>query len=213
MRFTVDGQLPVLTQAGSELSYWLDLKLNGASLGGGPFRLIVVPGPVYGPKSEILASSWAQTFSAGVPANLTIQARDLYGNAQTAADEAGQFMIDLAITKVNIYGNPMLVRGCTRNIETIAGECSFRVEVSDGEPEGLGLGQYLAKFATTDASDYMCVARRVVTRVAANPIELEPYAHITPSGPPPDPLRAPSGALLVQGTSTSHTELAPGNPG
>eukprot|EP00976_Prorocentrum_cordatum_P078805 1183270-Prorocentrum_minimum.AAC.3 len=36
----------------------------------------------------------------------------------------------------------------------------------------------------------------------------------TPSRPPPDPLLTPRAGLgLVQGTSTLHTEFAPGNPG
>jgi hypothetical protein len=46
IKFKIDGQLPALT-LGPEVSYMLDLTLNGAPLGGGPFRLVVVPGTIY----------------------------------------------------------------------------------------------------------------------------------------------------------------------
>ena len=62
-------------------------------------------------------------------------------------------MVDLAVQKTNLYGSPMVVRGCTSNIETMAGACSFEVFLI-GSDEGTTDGNYTIMFTTTDASDY-----------------------------------------------------------
>jgi hypothetical protein len=93
--FTVDQQLPSLTNSPYENApdyYWLDLTLNGASMGGGPFHFVVLPGPIHGPMCEMLASSYQQ-LRISEPATMAVMARDQFGNAQSSSELAGAFQV------------------------------------------------------------------------------------------------------------------------
>jgi len=93
--FTVDQQLPSLTNSLYENApdhYWLDLTLNGASMGGGPFHFVVLPGPVYGPMCEMLETSYAD-LRISEPAAMAVMARDKFGNPQSSSELPGAFQV------------------------------------------------------------------------------------------------------------------------
>lgn len=151
VNFTVDAQLPALSGDAATGAYRLNIQLNGATLGGGPFLLRVLPGAVSGPMSEVMPDIRDEHRSAA-PARFTILAKDAFGNSQTVSDQQHRFVVDFELVKESTTGTQLAVRGCTRNLEKDSTPCSFYAETAGDEGETRG--NYTVTFTTSVASDY-----------------------------------------------------------
>eukprot|EP00854_Cymbomonas_tetramitiformis_P000561 gene561-957_t len=150
INFTVDGQLPALPPYES-LYYRLTVRLNNAPLGGSPFTLRVLPGPVYGPMSEV-STELTGKHVVNEYSTFLITAKDEYGNNQTTSDQVENWVVNFQLVSESITGMDLQTRGCTSNVDSSDMPCAFNIEVT-GE-EGTTTGCYNVTFKTTESSTF-----------------------------------------------------------
>ena len=139
--FTPGSQLPAIPYG----AYQMDIVLNGQHIGASPYRFRVLPGPIFGPKCEIFGLK--DTYQVNKTIEVGIIARDQFGNNQTSSDDATSFVVEAYVSKKNVFGIPVLVRGCTQNT---GDSCSFAIHVASIDSTGL----YVVSMLTTVASEY-----------------------------------------------------------
>ncbi|QDZ21292.1 hypothetical protein A3770_05p38100 [Chloropicon primus] len=144
IRFTPDVQLPAIAYG----AYQMDIILNGQHIGASPYRFRVLPGPIFGPRCELFGLK--PSYEVNKTIEVGIIARDAFGNNQTSSGKEDFFVVEASVTKKNVFGVPVLVRGCTQNTGAASSSCSFSIAVSGVENMGL----YVISMLTTTASEY-----------------------------------------------------------
>ena len=142
--FTPDAQLPAISFG----AYQMDIVLNGQHIGASPYRFRVRPGPVFGPRCELFGLQ--EKYEVNKTIEIGIIARDEFGNNQTSSNDADFFVAEAYVSKKNVFGVPVLVRGCTQNTGVLSSSCSFTIGVAGVE----NMGIYVLSMMTTTASEY-----------------------------------------------------------
>lgn len=142
--FTPQAQLPAVSYG----AYQMDIVLNGQHIGASPYRFRVLPGPIFGPKCELF--DVREKYQVNKTIEIGIIARDQFGNNQTSSGDADSFVVEAYVSKKNVFGIPVLVRGCTQNTGELSSSCAFTITVA-----GIAnTGTYKLTMLTTTASEY-----------------------------------------------------------